>query len=193
MIEVPNNDFRDWILCKVDNETLVYDESVHIDEINRLNKVQRTRYNIALEEMLMSGALYKVPKESKYIMTSLGKEVLDNGSFTVWSPKISSELNLNKKFSKSERTSNIATKISVGVGIGTLLVLIIQVVIDVKLPKTIQGRVQVQIEETLNQELQSLKTKIDSQTVSLRYLEDEYRKISKKLDSTYHKKLKVIK
>ena len=193
MTEVPNNDFRDWILWKVDNDTLVYDESIHSDEINNLSKIQKARYDIALEEMLMSGALYKVPKESKYILTSLGKEVLENGSFTVWSPKISSDLNLNKKFSKSERTSNIATKISVGVGIGTLLVLIAQVVIDLIIPKTIQGRVQVQTEETLNQELQSLKTKMDSQTVSLHSLEVEYHKISKKLDSTYHKNLKVNK
>lgn len=179
---IPNNDFRDWILWNVDNETYIYDETQFKEDIKKFDKLQKIRYNIAIEELLMNGSFYKVPKESKYILTSLGREVLKIGSFQSYSPKISSDLNINKKFSKSQKISTRATNISVGVGIGTLIVLIVQIYINVTLPTYIEGKVIIKSSDSLEQELQIIRTKLESQNSIIHTLKDEYHKQTMILD-----------
>lgn len=145
---IPNNDFRDWILWNVDNETYIYDETQFKEDIKKFDKLQKIRYNIAIEELLMNGSFYKVPKESKYILTSLGREVLKIGSFQSYSPKVT-------------------------------------------LPTYIEGIVIIKSSDSLEQELQIIRTKLESQNSTIHTLKDEHHKQTMILDSTYKEIIKV--
>jgi hypothetical protein len=187
----PNGDYRDWILFKI-GEDGIYDESKFEAHIVALDNIQRVKYRLALEEMLMNGSIYHIPKTRTYLLTSLGQRVKEAGSFSCYSPSISPELNLNEKFSKNVKVNNNATRITVGVAIGTLIALIIQVLISAFKTTDIEGKVQVQALDSSTLVLLSLLKDMRHQSVGQDSLSREYHRISMKLDSTSDEVLNVV-
>ena len=133
-----NNDYRDWILFYgVDDDNFVFDISKHTDFINNLDEIGKARFKLALKEMLMNSTLLEHKKDQIFLLTSLGKAVKEEGSFSAYNPHISSELNINEQFSKNLDLNKRTTYITVGVAIGTLIVLLVQTYIST-LPSTIR-------------------------------------------------------
>ncbi|MFV8336632.1 hypothetical protein ACNQF7_11200 [Flavobacterium sp. RSP29] len=133
-----NNDYRDWILSYgVDDDNYVLDISKHSDFINNLDEIGEARFKLAIKEMLMNNTLSEHKKDKIYLLTSLGREVLENGGFSGYNPHISSELNINEQFSKNLDISKRATKITICVAFGTLIVLMVQTYLST-LPSTIR-------------------------------------------------------
>lgn len=156
--EIPNNDFKDWILFYgIDDENYVFDLSKHNDFINNLDEIEKARFKLALKEMLMNNTLLEHKKNKIYLLTSLGREVLESGSFSTWNPRINSELNINEKFSKNLELNRTATYITIFVAIGTMIVLIVQTYLSTR-PSIIQIDKESSLTKKTEQELQKMNT-----------------------------------
>ena len=131
--EIMNNDYRDWILFNgVDDDNFVFDISKHSDFINNLDEIGKARFKLALKEMLMNNTLLEHKKDKIYLLTSLGRDVSENGGFSTYNPRISSELNINEQFSKNLDLNKRATYITIGVAIVTMIILAIQTFLQTK-------------------------------------------------------------
>ncbi|MFV8324494.1 hypothetical protein [Flavobacterium sp. ZS1P14] len=154
--EILNNDYKDWILFDgVNRENFVFDISKHSDFILSLDDINKARFKLALKEMLMNNTLSEYKKDKIYLLTSLGREVLDAGTFSSFNPRINSDLNINEKFSKNLELNKRATKITIGVAIGTMIILIIQTYISTK-TSTIRIEKELPINKELQKELRGI-------------------------------------
>ena len=156
--EIMNNDYRDWILFKgIDDDNFVFDISKHSDFINNLDEIGKARFKLALKEMLMNNTLLEHKKDKIFLLTSLGKAVREEGSFSAYNPHISSELNINEQFSKNLDINKRATYITVGVSIVTMFILSIQTFLQSK-PSIVKIDPELAVTKKLEQELQETNT-----------------------------------
>jgi len=148
--EIMNNDYRDWILFDgVDNNNYVFDISKHSDFINNLDGIGKARLKLALKEMLMNNTLLEHKKDQIYLLTSLGREVSENGGFSGYNPHISTELNINEQFSKNLALNKRVSQITIGVAISTMIILGIQTYISTK-----PSIVKIDTESTLTKKIE---------------------------------------
>lgn len=153
-----NNDYRDWILSYgVDNKNYVFDISKHSHFINNLDEIGKARFKLALKEMLMNNTLLEHKKDKIYLLTSLGREVSENGGFSGYNPKISSELNINEQFSKNLELNKRTTYATLGVSVFTMFILLVQTVIQSKTP-TVKIKTEATLTKNIEQELKEINT-----------------------------------
>jgi hypothetical protein len=156
--EIMNNDYRDWILFDgVDDDNYVFDISKHSGFINNLDEIGKARFKLALKEMLMNSTLLEHKKNQIFLLTSLGREVRENGSFSAYNPHISSELNINEQFSKNLDLNKRATYITVGVSIVTMFILSIQTFLQTK-PSIVKIDTESALTKKLEQEVKETNT-----------------------------------
>ena len=159
--EIPNNDYRDWILFKgVDDDNFVFDISKHSNFINSLNEIEKARFDLALKEMLMNGTLFEHKKNKIFLLTSLGKAVSEEGTFSAYNPHISSELNINEQFSKNLDLNKRTTYATLGVSIITMFILSVQTFIQSKNP-TVHIKTEASLTKNIEQELKELNTTLN--------------------------------
>ena len=153
-----NNDYRDWILFYgVDDDNFIFDISKHTDFINNLDEIGKARFKLALKEMLMNSTLLEHKKDQIFLLTSLGKAVKEEGSFSAYNPHISSELNINEQFSKNLEINKRATYITVCVAVATMIILAIQTFLQTK-PSIVKIDTESALTKKLEQELQETNT-----------------------------------
>ncbi|RVT76441.1 hypothetical protein EOD40_08005 [Flavobacterium sufflavum] len=156
--EIPNNDYRDWILFYgVDNKNFVFDISKHSDFINSLDEIGKARFKLALKEMLLNNTLTEHKKDKLFLLTSLGKFISENGGFTSINLQTNSELNINEKFSKNLEINKQATYITVGVSIITMFILGLQTFLQTQ-PSIVKIDTEPTLTKTLELEVQETNT-----------------------------------
>lgn len=178
--KIMNNDFRDWILFDgVDGENFIFDISKHNDFINNLDEFSKVRFKLALKEMLMNNTLLEYKKNKIYLLTSLGRQVLENGSFSAWSPQINSDLNINEKFSKNLELSKRATYITICIAFGSMIILAAQTYLTT-LPTIVRIEKESTLTKKLEQKLQEINTELNKRNEILKNsLKKEHSKLSK--------------
>lgn len=153
--------FKDWILNEgINRENYVFDISEHKDYISKLNEVERSRFKLALKEMLMNNTLLEHKKEKIYILTSLGNWVLNNGGFSAYNPSISSELNINEKFNKNLELNKRVMYSTLAISILSMIFLGIQTYLSTK-PVTIKIDRESKLPKKLEKELNKINSKLN--------------------------------